>query len=110
MEDTQLLKGILEGCVLAIVGRGETYGYEIKEKLSDFGFTDILDGTLYPVLNRLEKKELIHVHAGESEIGPQRKYISITKEGISHLKQFKSVYLKTISTTNNILFMEENYE
>lgn len=56
VEDSQLLRGVLEGCVLAIIKRGETYGYEIIAKLEASGFNNIQEGTLYPVLTRLEKK------------------------------------------------------
>ena len=58
MEDSQLLRGILEGCVLAVITRGETYGYEILAELEKGGFENLLEGTLYPVLTRLEKKDM----------------------------------------------------
>lgn len=50
MEDTQLMKGILEGCVLAVISSGETYGYEILQSLSTYGFQNLGEGTMYPVL------------------------------------------------------------
>ena len=50
MEESQLLRGILEGCVLAVIAGGETYGYEILAKLDQCGFDALLEGTLYPVL------------------------------------------------------------
>ena len=53
------MKGILEGCILKIIGRRETYGYDIVSQLQDNGFTEAREGTLYPLLLRLEKKALI---------------------------------------------------
>ena len=58
MVDSQLLKGILEACVLALVSKNETYGYDIMQNLSIHGFDHVKDGTLYPILSRLEKKDL----------------------------------------------------
>ena len=55
MDESQLLKGILEGCVLKIISQEETYGYDILLKLSDAGLKNIIEGTLYPILSRLEK-------------------------------------------------------
>lgn len=55
MDKAQLLKGILEGCILKIIDNHETYGYEIVTKLQEYGFSDAKEGTLYPLLLRLEK-------------------------------------------------------
>ncbi|MGL6008886.1 MAG: PadR family transcriptional regulator, partial [Culicoidibacterales bacterium] len=55
---TEMLKGVLEGCVLEIINREETYGYEITRQLNALGFSDVVDGTVYTILVRLEKKQL----------------------------------------------------
>ncbi len=55
MEKSQLMKGILENCILKILEKDETYGYEIARQLQEYGFSDIKEGTLYPLLLRLEK-------------------------------------------------------
>lgn len=104
MEETQLLKGILEGCTLAIIEGGETYGYDILSKLKEYGFDNIIEGTLYPVLTRLDKKELISCRLGVSPLGPKRKYYSITKEGIEWMNEFKASYKKITKQAENILF------
>lgn len=103
MNDTQLLKGILEGCVLKLISKGETYGYEIISKLNEYGFDDIQDGTLYPVLNRLDKKGYISCRMGYSPLGPRRKYFSITEEGKIFLDEFEKSYHKIVSQANQIL-------
>lgn len=55
MIPSQMLKGVLEGCVLAIIAQNETYGYEISQQLEHYGFGKITEGTIYPLLLRLEK-------------------------------------------------------
>lgn len=103
MEDTQLMKGILEGCVLAVISRGETYGYEILQSLSTYGFQDLGEGTMYPVLTRLEKKEYISCRRAKSPLGPIRKYYSITEEGEEYLRNFKENYERITKCASEIL-------
>lgn len=95
VEDSQLLRGVLEGCVLAIIKRGETYGYEIIAKLEASGFNNIQEGTLYPVLTRLEKKVLLPVEKQnllldllESIILFQKKEMFTTKALLKILKSW----------------------
>lgn len=103
MEESQLLRGILEGCVLAVIADGETYGYEILAKLEKSGFEALLEGTLYPVLTRLEKKELISCRKGKSPYGPTRKYYSITEKGTAALHTFKINYEKITKAADAVL-------
>ncbi len=105
--DSQLLRGILEGCILAVIAKGETYGYEILTELEKNGFENLLEGTLYPVLTRLEKKNLISCRKAKSPFGPIRKYYSITEEGKIYLEDFKSGYGHIITSANTILYGEE---
>ena len=55
----QLMRGTLEGCILKILSQNTSYGYEIVTTLLGYGFKDIKEGTIYPLLVRLEKKELL---------------------------------------------------
>ena len=59
---TEMLKGILEGCVLEMINRGDTYGYEITRRLNALGFTDVVEGTVYTILVRLEKNKIGRAH------------------------------------------------
>ncbi|WP_100065352.1 PadR family transcriptional regulator [Miniphocaeibacter massiliensis] len=88
MVPSQMLKGVLEECVLEIISRDDLYGYLIVEELKGYGFEDIVEGTIYPILLRLEKKSLIVADYRESEVGPRRKYYKITPEGLKQLKVF----------------------
>ncbi len=85
---TEMLKGVLEGCVLEIIGRGETYGYEITRRLNALGFADVVEGTVYTILIRLEKNQLVDIDKKPSELGPPRKFYSLNEAGRNELKAF----------------------
>lgn len=85
---TEMLKGVLEGCVLEIISRGETYGYEITQQLRELGFTDVVEGTVYTITMRLEKNNLVDIEKKPSTIGPPRKFYTLTAAGQEHLKTF----------------------
>ena len=79
MKETQLLKGVLEGCVLDMIGQKERYGYELVQTLREAGFDTIVPGTIYPLLQKLEKNQWIRGDMRPSPDGPDRKYFSLTK-------------------------------
>lgn len=85
---TEMLKGVLEGCVLEIISRDETYGYEITRRLNALGFTDVVEGTVYTILVRLEKNMLVDIEKKPSEIGPPRKFFVLNDAGRNELKNF----------------------
>ncbi|WP_404447949.1 PadR family transcriptional regulator [Sutcliffiella horikoshii] len=85
---TEMLKGVLEGCVLEIISRGETYGYEITQQLRALGFTDVVEGTVYTITMRLEKNNLVNIEKKPSTIGPPRKFYTLNAAGQEHLKTF----------------------
>ncbi len=85
---TEMLKGILEGCVLEIISRKETYGYEITRQLNALGFTDVVEGTVYTILIRLEKNNLVDITKKPSDIGPPRKFFALNDAGHKELQKF----------------------
>lgn len=87
---SQLLKGILDGCVLAVIAKETVYGYELSEKLQRAGLKDVSEGTIYPVLLRLQKNEFIVGEMRPSESGPNRKYYSLTEKGKEALEEIKA--------------------
>ena len=103
MEDTQLMKGILEGCILAVIAKGETYGYEILQELAKDGFSDLGEGTMYPVITRLEKKGYISCRKVKSPLGPIRKNYTITDSGTEYLAVFKDSYRRITDSANMVL-------
>lgn len=89
MEDlTEMLKGTLEGCVLQIVGDEETYGYAITRRLNELGFTDVVEGTVYTILLRLERNGIVQVTKRPSEVGPPRKFYALNDAGRAELERF----------------------
>lgn len=93
--------------MLSIISRGETYGYEILLILEKYGFNDIYEGTLYPILTRMEKKGIISCRKAKSPLGPKRKYYSITKIGEEYYEDFKKAFKEITSNTNDIINAEE---
>ena len=85
---TQIRKGLLEFCVLQIISRGEVYTSDIIEELKKSKII-VVEGTLYPLLNRLKSSNYVDYQWKESKQGPPRKYYILTNEGIEHLKQLK---------------------
>ncbi|SFT92912.1 DNA-binding transcriptional regulator, PadR family [Actinopolyspora lacussalsi subsp. righensis] len=87
-QTTEMLKGTLEGVVLAILAGRPAYGYEITAWLRDQGFSDIAEGTVYALLVRVEKRGLVDVTKVPSEKGPPRKVYSLNDQGREHLEEF----------------------
>jgi PadR family transcriptional regulator PadR len=85
---TEMLKGVLEGIVLALLAGRPAYGYEITSWLRDQGFTDIAEGTVYAVLVRVERRGLVDVQKVPSEKGPLRKVYSLNDRGRRDLEEF----------------------
>ncbi|MBC1470717.1 PadR family transcriptional regulator [Listeria seeligeri] len=85
---TELLKGSLEGMILERISRGETYGYEITKYLNDLGFDEIVEGTVYTILLRIEKKGLVEIEKKKSDLGPARKFYTLSESGKEELALF----------------------
>ncbi|MBS2534390.1 PadR family transcriptional regulator [Catenulispora sp. NF23] len=89
MDDlTEMLKGTLEGCVLEIISGEETYGYAITRRLHELGFTDVIEGTVYTILLRLERNGLVQVTKRPSGVGPPRKFYALNDAGRGELTAF----------------------
>lgn len=99
---TEMLKGVLEGCVLEIINRGETYGYEITRQLNTLGFTDVVEGTVYTILVRLEKNKLVDIEKKPSEIGPPRKFFVLNEAGRKELQKFWAKWAFVSSKINEL--------
>jgi PadR family transcriptional regulator PadR len=85
---TEMLKGTLEGIVLAILSVRPAYGYEITAWLRDQGFSDIAEGTVYALLVRVEQRGFVDVEKIPSEKGPPRKVYSLNAQGREYLDEF----------------------
>ncbi len=85
---TEMLKGTLEGIVLAILSTRAAYGYEITAWLREQGFSDIAEGTVYALLIRIEQRGFVDVEKVPSEMGPPRKVYSLNSTGREYLNEF----------------------
>ena len=85
---TEMLKGTLEGIVLAILSVRSAYGYEITARLREQGFSDIAEGTVYALLVRVEQRGLVDVAKVTSEKGPPRKVYTLNAQGQDYLEEF----------------------
>ncbi len=84
-------RGVLEMCILSMISEKETYGREINEQLKDSELV-VVEGTLYPLLSRLKKAELLEYKWEESTAGPPRKYYKITPKGEDFLKDLLNTW------------------
>ena len=85
---TEMLKGTLEGIVLAVLATQPAYGYEITARLREQGFSDLVEGTVYALLVRIEQRGFVNVKKVPSEKGPPRKVYSLNASGRNQLDEF----------------------
>lgn len=85
---SQLLKGVLDMCLLSIIAREPSYGYEMLHKLQDRGLRLASEGSIYPLLSRLQKHGLVEGYLVQSSEGPARKYYRITDAGRAALAEW----------------------
>ncbi len=99
--NTQFRKGIIEMCVLALIARLDMYGYEIVQSIASY--TDINEGTVYPILRRLTTEGYFVTYLKESTIGPARKYYHITEKGRGYLSSLESDWKDFSKMVDDIL-------
>jgi PadR family transcriptional regulator PadR len=101
-DKSQFLKGTLEGCILKIINDKEIYGYEIAETLKSYGLSGVSEGTIYPLLLRLEKAEYLNSTKKESPYGPKRKYYRLSLKGKEELKNFYENWIELKDSIDKI--------
>src|SRR5665811_8357 len=101
--DPQLLKGVLPMLVLLLLTEAESYGYELVTRLQADGLTDISPGTVYPVLNRLEREGRVSSRLVASPSGPARKYYRPTTDGAAELAAALHGWDRLSGTVRSIL-------
>ena len=94
MIDPQLKRGLLDICILSLLRKSDSYGYQIIKDLSHC--VNISESTLYPILRRLEASELLPVRTAEHN-GRLRKYYHITKAGLERIEEFKNEWREVMS-------------
>ena len=101
----QFKKGVLELCVLSMLGKSDCYGYELVNEISKN--ISIAEGTIYPLLKRLKDQELLTTYLKESQEGPSRKYYTLTELGKSTLQALLKDWFKFIKGINKIIKEEK---
>ncbi len=84
---SQLLRGVLDLCLLAVMSEGPAYGYEMTKRLRGRGLSIVGEGSIYPLLGRLERDGLVLTRRAASNGGPPRKYYSLSPEGERALEE-----------------------
>jgi PadR family transcriptional regulator PadR len=100
---TQFRKGLVELCVLATLDRGEAYGYQIVERLNDAAGLATTEGTVYPLLARLEREGLLSVRTGASPAGPPRRYYLLTAAGRQRLRNMARYWFQLQGSINHLV-------
>ena len=100
---SQLLKGVLDMCLLALIGEEPSYGYEMVSKLQDRGLELVSEGSIYPLLSRLQKRGLIEGYFVESTGGPPRKYYRMAPDGTKQLAVWESEWQRLSTGVKTVL-------
>jgi PadR family transcriptional regulator, regulatory protein PadR len=103
VQRTQMLKGLLDPCLLAVIGSREAYGYEIAARLEEAGLGAVAEGTVYPALARLERAGLIQSERRGSASGPPRKYYHVSPEGRAYLDSWRAEWAVLASSVDSVL-------
>ena len=106
--NTQFRKGVIEMCILALIDRRDMYGYEVVQNIASY--TEINEGTVYPILRRLTQEDYFETYLVESRGGPDRKYYRMTVKGRGYLWSLKEEWKEFSSMVNAILRGENNDE
>lgn len=101
-------KGVFELCILAVLYRGDCYGYDVSEKISRY--MDISDGTAYPILRKLKAEGFLTTYLSEESGGPPRKYYSITKTGKELFLRERKEWLEFYGTVSGLILGEDDLD
>jgi PadR family transcriptional regulator PadR len=100
---SQLLRGVLDLCLLAVIADEPAYGYEMTRRLADRGLTTVGEGSIYPLLGRLERDGLVETFHERTNGGPPRKYYRPTRVGRRALDLWRNDWLETRNAVDNVV-------
>jgi PadR family transcriptional regulator, regulatory protein PadR len=104
---TQLLRGVLDLCLLAVMDEGPAYGYEMTKRLRARGLSIVGEGSIYPLLGRLEREGLVETYRAASDGGPPRKYYKPSHEGRAALGEGVSEWQSVRDAVDAVLGLAE---
>ena len=97
----QLKKGVLDLCVLALLSRGDAYAYDIASRLAEG--IEMAEGTVYPLMRRMQADRLVETYLAEIPTGPPRKYYRLTPLGAAHFSAQRAEWTAFSAAVNHIL-------
>jgi PadR family transcriptional regulator PadR len=103
VRSTQLLKGTLDMCLLAIIAQQPCYGYEMVQRLAQHGLALVSEGSIYPLLSRLQQRGYLEGHLVPSTDGPPRKYYRLTSRGAGQLAEWQAEWESFAGAVSQIL-------
>jgi PadR family transcriptional regulator PadR len=106
MDSTQLLKGVLDLAVLAVLSEKDGYGYDVVRRLRDAGLPGVGDASVYGTLRRLFQAGALHAYVVPSEEGPNRKYYAVNDVGRIQLGRSSAVWATFTHTMDDLLGLE----
>lgn len=103
MDSTQLLKGVLDTAVLAVLSEERTYGYDLVRRLRESGLEEVGDASVYGTLRRLYGEGYLTSEVVPSDEGPARKYYGINAAGLDQLRDSRKTWINFASVVNDLL-------
>jgi PadR family transcriptional regulator PadR len=103
VDQTQLLKGVLDLAVLVVLDRDDSYGYDVVRQLHGAALAEIAEASVYGTLRRLYRSGLLTSYVVASDAGPHRKYYGLTGAGRRHLKQAREEWLQFAGAMNSLV-------
>lgn len=104
--NSQVRRGVLELCILALIEKGPRYGYEIVTQLADEPQLAAGEGTVYPLLRRLRKDGWLDTFWQESAAGPPRQYYRLTPIGLSALTSMRNEWKELVQAVSHYIALD----
>lgn len=101
--DSDLLRGVLDMCVLGALATRPAHAYELVERLGALGFEAISYGTIYPLVTRLKRQGLLEQASVASPIGPNRKVLAVTSSGRESLTKWRTSWEKSTAVVARVM-------
>jgi len=108
--ETDLLRGVLDTCVLAVLAVEPTHAYDVVDRLRAQGFSSVGYGTLYPLVTRLRSQGLLQQESRPSPSGPSRNVLSLTPTGHKALEDWRRRWERTVETVAKVMADLDRYE
>ena len=104
---SQLRRGVLEHCVLALLDREALYGFDLVRRLAEIEGLVVSEGTIYPLLSRMRREGHVTTTWSESEAGPPRRYYTLTPAGRQALRTFTQEWVTFRNSVDRLLLKEQ---